>query len=545
MKKIAILLLVAILTLGLAPLVSPVAPAVAQGTDVIAARLTEFNANLPKGYGVISVDDLNVMLTEKTVVLLDVRQPEEYQAGHLGNSFNVPLRELGKNLALLPDLNAEIVVICKGGYRAALAAVSLQILGYKNTKILKGGFDGWVGEDMPVVMDPFTVAAGTAPAIQAELLTSLDGLLSNLPKNWDSVAPKDLAAELVDAPPLLLDVRAKEEWDKGYIEGASHIWINEFMARLAEWPADKNAKIVVYCASGYRAAYAKIMMNMMGYTNVRNLSGGTGAWAKAGFPFVGAAFSLDAYLTDYLKTQTATFGAMRVADLAAELKTDAKPFLLDVRTADEYVEGFIEGAINIPLQDLTANLSLLPKLDENIVVYCGSGHRSAVAMTALQLLGYTKVRSLLSGVGAWKAGELPLVNDLPTYAGGDAPKIDANVLALVDTFLKGIPKNYNVIKPADLNVLLAEKPPFLLDVRTEREVSEGRIQDAVAIPLSDLMARAGELPTDKAASIVVYDNPTHRSSVAMVLLQLRGYTDVKVLGGGTGAWTKAELPLVK
>ena len=82
--------------------------------DVVAARLEEFGNNLPRGYGLISVDDLSGLLTVQQVVLLDVRQPEEYAAGHLDGAFNVPLRTLGQNLNLLPDKSASIVVICKG-----------------------------------------------------------------------------------------------------------------------------------------------------------------------------------------------------------------------------------------------------------------------------------------------------------------------------------------------------------------------------------------------------------------------------------------------
>ena len=59
------------------------------------------------------------------------------------------------------------------------------------------------------------------------------------------------------------------------------------------------------------------------------------------------------------------------------------------------------------------------------------------------------------------------------------------------------------------------------------------------------MAKQSQWPTDKAAAVVIYDNPTHRSSMAMVLMQLKSYTNVKVLSGGTDAWQKANLPLTK
>jgi rhodanese-related sulfurtransferase len=544
MKRLVLLFLTVVLAMALLPVAMPV---VAQG-DAILSRLTEYNNNLPKGYGVISVDDLNVMLAEKKPVLLDVRQPEEYQAGHIKDSFNVPLRELAKNLALLPDKNADIVVICKGGFRAMMGMTALNILGYNNARNLKGGFDAWVGEELPSVTDAFKPEPGKAPDITADLLAAVDKVLSNLPKNWDGVAAKDLAAELVDAPPILIDVRSNEEWATGYIEGASHIWINEFMSRQKDWPADKNAKIVVYCAASYRGGIAKIMLNLMGYTNVRNLSGGSAAWVAAGLPLKGAsaaAFNLDTALADFLKAMPETFNAVRPADLEAELKAGPKPVLLDVRTADEYTEGHLEGAINIPLQEITKHLDLLPKLDENIVVYCGSGHRSAIVMTALELLGYTKVRSMLSGITAWAAAKYPVSTTAVEAKAGARPEFKADIFKLVDAYMTAIPAGYYTIKAADLNVALTEKPPVLIDVRTDAEWSAGRIQGAVHIGLADFMTKKSEWPTDKAAAVVIYDNPTHRSTMAMVLMQLEGYTNVKVLSGGTGAWEKANLPLTK
>ncbi len=71
-----------------------------------------------------------------------------------------------------------------------------------------------------------------------------------------------------------------------YIEGASHVWINEFIPMMEEWPTEKDANIVIYCASGYRGGIASTVMGLLGYTNVRNLSGGTKAWVAAELPLV-------------------------------------------------------------------------------------------------------------------------------------------------------------------------------------------------------------------------------------------------------------------
>lgn len=77
-------------------------------------------------------------------------------------------------------------------------------------------------------------------------------------------------------------------------------------------------------------------------------------------------------------------------------------FLLDVRTVEEFSSAHIEGAVNIPVQELEAKLQSLPsKKDAPIVLYCRSGRRSAMAKEMLEKAGYTKV-SDLGAMSNWK-----------------------------------------------------------------------------------------------------------------------------------------------
>lgn len=543
MKKWVVLLTVLVLA------VVPVYGVTAQ-TDAVTDAVANFAALLPEqGYGVLTVDDFSVQLIDTPLVLLDVREVDEYTGGHVPESFNVPIRTLGQNLTLLPNLADPIVVICKGGARAMLAATALRILGYEDVRVLAGGYDAWVGAEFPVTTDAFVPELAEAPALDPEVLAAVDTFLSTLPQGFGLVNAANLSVELVDNPPILLDVRSAEEWATGYIEGAQHIWINEFLSRRDQWPADLDANIVIYCTSGYRGGIATVMMELLGYTNVRNLSGGLNGWINSGLPLAGVpaqttAFDLETALADYLAGLPNTFNAVRPADLAAELAVENDLVLVDVRSSDEYAEGFIEGAINIPLQELTAHLDMLPDLDANIVVYCGSGHRSALAMTALNLLGYTRARSMISGTNAWTSAGNPLSTELPVIEAGTRPAFDPELLALVEGFITAIPTGYYVVRAPDLSVELIENPPALIDVRTDSEWEAGRIEGAVHISLRDFFANLDQLPADMTTPVVLYDNPTHRSSIALAFLRLLGYENVRVLGGGTGAWTNAGLELV-
>ncbi len=258
--------------------------------DLLLPRLEAYNEELPKGYGVLAVEDFTVLLAENPdVIILDVREVKELDDfGTIEGAINVPLRTLGENLNVLPDLDAPIVVVCKGGFRATIAMTALQILGYTNVKVLKGGFDAWVGEELPVVEEPAVAEVGEVPeAIDPMLAEYVGEYIANLPQNWGAVKPADLFEEMFETmPDLLLDVRSQKEWDEGYIEGATHVWVDEFFSRLDEMPADLDANIVVYCASSYRGGIVATQLGLLGYTNVRNMAGGINAWKAAELPVV-------------------------------------------------------------------------------------------------------------------------------------------------------------------------------------------------------------------------------------------------------------------
>jgi rhodanese-related sulfurtransferase len=68
--------------------------------------------------------------------------------------------------------------------------------------------------------------------------------------------------------------------------------------------------------------------------------------------------------------------------------------LLDVRTPGEFASGHIEGAINIPVQDLGGRLAELGDKKRGLVVYCRSGHRSGQASKLLKGAGFSAVHDL-------------------------------------------------------------------------------------------------------------------------------------------------------
>ena len=91
------------------------------------------------------------------------------------------------------------------------------------------------------------------------------------------------------------------------------------------------------------------------------------------------------------------------AQLRARQAEQSPPLLLDVREADEVADGIIPGGVHVPRGVLDLRIeSIAPDPHTPIVLYCGSGQRSALGARALQELGYTQVESLEGGFRAWK-----------------------------------------------------------------------------------------------------------------------------------------------
>lgn len=87
-------------------------------------------------------------------VLIDVREADEYQAGHIAGAVHMSRGMLEFKISGLPAMerrDLKIVLYCKSSGRAALAACALQEMGYLHVQSLAGGIDAWVAHGNPVV----------------------------------------------------------------------------------------------------------------------------------------------------------------------------------------------------------------------------------------------------------------------------------------------------------------------------------------------------------------------------------------------------------
>jgi len=171
------------------------------------------------------------VVDENSLIVVDVRTPEEFEDGAYPNAINIPLDELMERLEELGDNTArEIIVYCASGARSAYAQRSLTQVGYSNVKN-GGGIAAMMAN------------RNTKPPIKSS---------SN--------------------KPMVIDVRSAEEFKGGAFPGAINIPLDELQLRIIEL-GDKSREITLYCASGARSAYGQKGLQQLGFTNVKNGGG--------------------------------------------------------------------------------------------------------------------------------------------------------------------------------------------------------------------------------------------------------------------------------
>jgi phage shock protein E len=95
-------------------------------------------------------------------------------------------------------------------------------------------------------------------------------------------------------------------------------------------------------------------------------------------------------------------------ELLQRLDRNDVPFIVDVRRADEFAAGHVPGAVNIPHSEIAARLDeLRGRRDSEVVVYCESGRRAAIAQGILEKAGFTRVKHLQGDMRSWRERGLP------------------------------------------------------------------------------------------------------------------------------------------
>ncbi len=102
------------------------------------------------------------------------------------------------------------------------------------------------------------------------------------------------------------------------------------------------------------------------------------------------------------------YGDVTVQEASNLIADKPELVVLDVRTVSEFNDGHIEGAINIPVDELANRLTELDK-NNDLLVYCRTGNRSATAVGILEDAGFTKIYHMHEGISVWVQQGYPVV----------------------------------------------------------------------------------------------------------------------------------------
>jgi rhodanese-related sulfurtransferase len=192
--------------------------------------------------------------------------------------------------------------------------------------------------------------------------------------------------ELMDDGAQLLDTREPADFEGAHMRGAINVGLGGSYATWAGTLLDHKQPIVLVAEPG-REVEAATRLGRIGFDTV------AGYLADGMEPLDEAPELIE-------RTPRLTAGS-----LAEQLASPNPPLVIDVRSPPELEHGRIADAINVPLSKLPQDLETLPE-DRPLVVYCGSGYRSAIAASLLRRHGRTDVFDLVGGLAAWESTAL-------------------------------------------------------------------------------------------------------------------------------------------
>jgi len=243
------------------------------------------------------------------------------------------------NYALQPQTREEFIAAVTGGLDTAPPYFSI------NAKINKEGYD------------------------------SLDNIKT---KGLTPLNVKELKQKIKEDV-LVLDTRSAAEFSNGFIPGCLFIGLE---GRFAEWagsilPFDQR---VVLVTDPEKEEETIVRLARVGFNNVEGyLKGGFESWKKAGE-------KIDMIID------------VEADELAMDIPFDENLVVVDVRKENEFAEGHVKDAMNLPLNNMT-DIAQIAQLEENqnIYIHCESGYRSLIAASILKKEGYHNLRNIVGG----------------------------------------------------------------------------------------------------------------------------------------------------
>ena len=480
--------------------------------------------------GRVPPEELKALLEGATpFALLDVREAGEYNSTHIPGSCWLPRRRLEFQLHESVPYNGAHVVLCDDdGRRAALAAETVERMGYGNVSVLEGGINAWVNYQQPTEwgMNVPSKDFGERVEIQHQVAT---------------ISADELQARLTEGEPtLILDSRTPEEYQRFAIPGGRSVPGGELPLRITDIAGglEEGGAIVVNCAGRTRSIIGARALQRMGIPNVYALTNGTAGWTLAGYelergadrvelpgPSPEALRAAEAYAERLAVEDGVRFLDVQGLQEQFTARGERTVYFLDVRTREEYLAGHIPGFRWIPGGQAVQRTDDAAVVKHSAVVFCCDGKARATATASwYRQMGIEDVFVIDGGVTAWRGAGLALEEGAPE----EAP-----------FGLEGAWASVPPITPEELD---AQDNAAVLFVDTSQDFAAGHVPGARWIARGWLEVRIGDVGIGKDDPIVVTCSDGRASALAGVTLYGLGYTNVFYLDGGMAAWRAAGLP---
>jgi rhodanese-related sulfurtransferase len=353
--------------------------------------------------GVMTPLELKAALDDGAeIALLDVREHGQYGESHLFFGIPLPYSRLEVDAPrLVPRQGTRVVVYDDGALGVAQhAAGRLRAIGYENVHMLQGGTQAWTRAGFPLYKG-------------VNVPSKTFGELVEHACHTPRITAADLARmQRERTPHVLLDGRPLSEFRKMSIPGATCCPNGELAYRIAELVPDERRPIVVNCAGRTRSIIGAQTLIDLGIPNpVYALENGTQGWyltdhaldhgKETRYPEVSSGRDLSA-MQGRARRLGERDGVRWLDDGQAQAMLDdasRSTYLLDVRTAEEFRAGSLEGAAHAPGGQLVqATDQWVGVRHARLIVLDSDGVRAPVVASWLRRMGHAIGRARLAMV---------------------------------------------------------------------------------------------------------------------------------------------------
>ncbi len=511
----------------------------------------------------LSAEALSALMEgSESFALIDVREAGEYNSTHIPGASLIPRRELEFRIAAsAPHRGAHVILCDDDGRRAALAAGTLESLGYTNVSVLDRGINRWASLDLPTEWGVNVPSKDFGEKVE---------VVHHVPE----IDATELHERIERGDKLvILDTRTPEEYRRFCIPGGRSVPGGELALRITDITADldPDTTVIVNCAGRTRSIIGTRVLQRMGRENVLGLKNGTSGWVLAGYELESGADRVDLPQPSAEGLAEAEAYADRLAEedgvryldipglqAMMERSKSETVYFVDVRTTAEYTEGHIPGFRWFPGgQAVQRSDEVAVVRNTPIIFACDDKVRATLTASWYRQLGHEDVYAVAGGVGAWAAAGLEVETGAPSEP---ALGLDEALEEIELTTAEDLANNSFGSMLSELGNVLSEmaldlgeggeieglelgdsgEAAVILFVDTSADFAAGHVPGSHWAPRGWLELQIGGIVPSPETPIVVTCRDGRNSALAAATLKKMGYADVSALEGGMAAWQSEE-----